>query len=57
MVALKVLMAPSGSCGADFSRALEVEVQVMREARHPHIVTCFGLCVQVGRIYTEMPML
>ncbi|KAK9812065.1 hypothetical protein WJX73_002618 [Symbiochloris irregularis] len=51
VVAIKALMAketcPQSSQDVhDFSRALELELQVMHRARHPHIVTCFGVCMQ-----------
>ena len=47
VVALKMLIAQGPVPASDFVRALELELQVMREAKHPHIVTCFGICVQV----------
>ena len=50
MVALKVLVASGSGRSQDFLKAVELELQVMRKARHPHIVTCFGICVQVSQL-------
>ena len=48
VVALKVLMAASAPEETGFLQGLELELQVMRGACHPHIVTCFDVCKQVS---------
>ena len=47
-VALKLLLAEGGNQDPDFLQAMELELQVTKEARHPHIVTSFGVCVRVS---------
>ena len=47
VVALKVLVAGAKVTAKKILKAVELELQVMRKARHPHIVPCFGICVQV----------
>lgn len=54
VVALKMLVAEGSQPGSDFVKALELELGVLRNAHHPHIVNCFGVCVQVWVVGTKV---
>lgn len=48
VVALKMLVASDDALSKEIVEALQLELQIMKEARHPHIVTCFDACQQAS---------